>query len=329
MSPIIIFIFLFFIILTAISSLIVFLNAEKKRKNYQREVILSRGSDVKSGAAEGKVKVKVKKTDPNEIAKKLKAAAQSGDLANKKSLRAKIIQAGLTTPVYRFWLYSMMSGVSVVSSLYAANQSIILVVLLGFVAAFGLPRWFLKMKAGRRQKAFLHDFADALEAMVRLLKAGMPISEAIAMVSKEFTGPVGDEMTRIYEAQKVGVPLAEAVQKAGYRMPLPEMQMYATAIVIQQQTGSSLSEVLSNLANVIRSRYRLKRKIVALSSEAKASSMIIGSLPILVTGGLYAVNPEYISLLFIDPLGKTLLFGAITWMSIGVLIMRQMINFKV
>src|SRR5690606_32545453 len=131
------------------------------------------------------------------------------------------------------------------------------------------------------------------------------------MISREFTGPVGQEMSRIYDAQKVGLPLGEAIRKMGPRMPLAEVQMFATAIAIQQQTGSSLSEVLGNLAGVIRARHRLKRKVQALSSEAKVSAMIIGALPIVVTLALWAVNPEYIGLLFEHPTGKMLLFGAI------------------
>ena len=117
--------------------------------------------------------------------------------------------------------------------------------------------------------------------------------------------------------------------RAAERMPITEMQMFATGIMIQQQTGSSLSEILTNMARVIRARFRLKRKVQALSSEAKASAMIIGCLPVVVCLGLYAINPGYMELLFITPKGKVFLWGAIGWMSIGVLIMRQMINFKI
>ena len=164
---------------------------------------------------------------------------------------------------------------------------------------------------------------------MRLLKAGMPVSEAIKMVGREFTGPMGEIMERVYDQQKIGVPLPDAVLDAAKRMPLTEMQMFATAIAIQTQTGSSLSEVLQNLAGVIRSRFKLKRKVQALSSEAKASAMIIGALPVVVAAGMYFINREYIEVLFIDPTGKFLLGCAVGWMMVGVLVMRQMINFKV
>jgi tight adherence protein B len=125
------------------------------------------------------------------------------------------------------------------------------------------------------------------------------------------------------------VPLPEAVQECARRIPLPEMQMFATAVTIQAQTGSSLSDILEGLAKVIRSRFRLRRKVQALSSEAKSSAMIIGSLPILVGLGLYFMNPEYIGVLFYETIGKWLLAGAVFWMSCGVFVMKQMINFKV
>jgi tight adherence protein B len=229
----------------------------------------------------------------------------------------------------QFWIFSVLFASGTCGILWMTSVPRIVVFLITFTALFGIPRFFLKFRAGRRQKAFLSEFADALEAMIRLLKAGMPVGEAIAMVAREFTGPVGDEMGRVYDSQKVGVPMQDAVRKMMPRMPLPEVQMFATSVAIQIQTGSSLSEVLGNLSGVIRARYRLKRKVQALSAEAKISAMIIGALPILVSLALWGVNPDYIGLLFTHPTGKMLLGGALTWMSLGILVMRQMINFKV
>ena len=149
------------------------------------------------------------------------------------------------------------------------------------------------------------------------------------MISKEYDGPVGEEMSRIYDQQKIGVPLHEAAYEATKRIPLAEMQMFATGLSIQAQTGASLSEVLMNLAGVIRARFRLKRKIKALSSEAIASASIIGALPNFVAGSLWFVNREYIRVLFEDSFGQVLLTGAIVWMCIGIIVMKAMINFKV
>lgn len=267
-----------------------------------------------------------------EIARKLKE--QSDEAGKKKkdgaSIADRLMQAGMSdVSVKKFWISSLILGVvlSIIAKLCGAG---IFVTLMIFITGFlGLPRLILKKLISRRQKKFLEEFADALEAMIRLLKAGMPVSEAISMVGREFEGPVGEEMAKIYETQKIGVPLEEACQIAIKRMPITEMQMFATGIAIQAQTGASLSDVLGNLSGVIRSRFKLKRKVKSLSSEAKSSAAIIGSLPILISTGIYFINPAHIMVLFDEAIGRYLLIGAVCWMGVGILVMKIMINFKV
>lgn len=267
-----------------------------------------------------------------DLARKLNEAGKEREQKKKDraTLREMMIQAGYEAPVSRYWIFASLFAAVVWLLLNAMTSwPQIAVVLATFTAFLGMPRWFLKRAAERRQRKFLEDFADALDASVRLLQAGMPISEAIAMVSREYEGPLREEMLRIYENQKIGVPLGQAALETAKRIPLTEVHMFATALQIQSETGSSLSEVLSNLSHVIRARFRLKRKIKALSSEAKASAAIIAALPLLVTFGLYMAAPQYISILFDERKGNFLLMGAVTWMSFGVLIMRGMINFKI
>lgn len=265
-----------------------------------------------------------------EIAKKLKEQDEGEGKEKKKGTISDLMeQAGMKADTKKFWIFSVVFSIICVTISQVMGVSMIGVIFIGITALLGLPRMFLKMKVKRRQKKFLEEFADALEAMVRLLKAGMPVAEAISMAGREYVGPVGEEMSRIYDAQKVGISLPDATYAAAERMPLTEMQMFATAVTIQQQTGASLSEVLMNLAGTIRARYRLKRKVQALSSEAKASAMIIGSLPFLIGGGLWAINPEYIGILFETVPGRAMLIGGGFWMGIGIFIMRAMINFKV
>lgn len=267
-----------------------------------------------------------------DLARKLKdqqSDEQKKAQSKKATIRDMLIYAGLDVPQSSFWVASAVSGVVVGGLFLLIGMSKIVCIMGLLMGFFGLPRTVLKFMARRRQKKFLEDFADGLESMVRLLKAGMPVGEAIAMVAREFTGPLGEEMGKVYESQRIGVPLSESILDCARRIPLPEVQMFATGIVIQQQTGSSLSDVLMNLAALIRARFRLKRKVQALSAEAKASAMIIGALPVFVSAGLYFINPEYISLLFTTPSGKFYLTGAVIWMSVGIVVMKQMINFKV
>lgn len=299
-----------------------------KKKRYM-DIIQHKGTEEGEDTATAKESKKAKQ-QPQSITKRLKGAAERSEAEkNKKSLAGLIAQAGFQTSILKFWLYSAFFGSILTGLIYTADVNLLVKGLLIFTAYFGLPRFYLKWRAKRRQNAFLQDFANALEDMIRLLKAGMPITEAIAMVAREYTGPLGEEMQSVYEAQRLGVPLQEAVQKIPIRIPLAEVQMFATAITIQVQTGSSLSEVLGNLSGVIRGRYALKRKVQALSSEAKISAMIIGAVPFVLTGILYLVNRDYIMLLFNTQTGNMLLGGALTWMAIGVIVMRQMINFKV
>ena len=283
----------------------------------------------KSGGARGPDERGSKDRRRADLAKKLKEAKGEENSKKKTTISTMILQAGISISVKQFWLMSvaLMIGLTFLAKLMGQPPHVLIAV--AVIGLLGLPRFVLKKMAARRQKKFLEEFPDALEATVRLLKAGMPVSEAIAMISREFTGPVGEEMGNIYDKQKIGVALAEAALEATRSMPLTEMQMFATGLSIQAQTGSSLSEVLTNLSNVIRARFRLKRKIKALSSEAIASASIIAALPVLVATGMYFVNYEYISVLFTDPFGNVLLAIAIFWMGMGVTVMKIMINFKV
>lgn len=275
-----------------------------------------------------------KNADPNKRRANMAKRLQKDDGGEKvkkiSHIESMLRQAGWgDVSLGKFWLLSLGAGVVMMVIAKIAAMSPAVMVMAGVFGIFGLPRIVLKIKVGNRQKKFLEEFPDALESMVRLLKAGMPVGEAIAMVSREFTGPVGEEMSKVYDEQKIGIPMAEACLHAAERMPITEMQMFATGIAIQQQTGSSLSEILLNLAKVIRARFRLKRKIQALSSEAKASAMIIGSLPIMVGGGLSLINPDYMYPLFYTVKGKFYLYGALGWMGCGILVMKQMINFRI
>lgn len=313
----------------------VLMKSKAKKRARALNIIAGRAPEKKADTSEKKASgdedpAEKAKVSAGDIAKKLKKMAkEQEDDQDTQSVPALILQAGLNITPLKFWVVSITLASIFTLIILALKVSSFIAGLLIFAAYFGAPRFFLRFKVARRQRAFLTDFADALEAMIRLIKAGMPVTEAISMVGREFTGPVGEEMGRVYDAQKVGTPLQDAVRKMIPRMPIPEVQMFATAVAVQVQTGSSLSEVLGNLSGVIRARARLKRKVQALSAEAKASAMIIGALPLLVATALWLVNPDYIGLLFTHSTGKMLLFGAITWMSFGVLMMRQMINFKV
>jgi tight adherence protein B len=290
-------------------------------------------SVIKGSAVEDKSKKNAKDDQDKrraEIARKLKEQGEDDGKKRKGSMATQLEMAGIKVTPRRFLLtFVGISIVYVLICMFGFKWSPIVAILNGVIFFFGGQRMYLNRRIKKRQKKFLMEFADALEAMVRLLKAGMPVSEAVKMSSREFAGPVGEEMSRIYDAQRIGVSLADAVLESARRMPLTEMQMFATGISIQAQTGASLSDVLMNLAGVIRARFKLKRKIQALSSEAKSSAAIIGSLPFLVGGGMFAINPEFIEPLITTTIGKILLVCSAVWMLTGCLVMKMMINFKI
>ena len=314
------------LLVLVVTGMIAFLIASNKSAQKKRMMTVIRGGHVEESGKKSNAQDMRREA----LAKKLKETADSEKKEQEgKSLSEAIMQAGLGISIKQYWIFTIIFTIVATGIVFALGKGPFVITMTAIIAFFGVPKFVLKKLAQRRQKLFLADLADVLESMVRLLKAGMPVSEAIKMVAREFTGPMGEEMGRIFDQQKVGVPLPEAVLNCAKRMPLTEVHMFATAVSIQAQTGSSLSEVFENLARVVRARFRLKRKVVALSSEAKSSAMIIGALPILVASAMYFINPDYIGTLFYTVTGKWLLAAAIFWMTCGVLVMKQMINFKV
>jgi tight adherence protein B len=197
-----------------------------------------------------------------------------------------------------------------------------------FAAGFGLPRWSLSFLTARRRKKFTAEFANAIDVIVRSVKSGLPTNEALRIVARESPNPVGSEFTKLVDGLKVGVTLDQGLKRMYDAMPTPEVGFFAIVMTIQSRSGGNLSEALGNLSAVLRDRKRLEGKIKAMSSEAKASAMIIGSLPPGVMGLVYITTPDYITLLFTERMGNLMLAGCAFWMGTGIFVMRKMINFK-
>jgi tight adherence protein B len=197
----------------------------------------------------------------------------------------------------------------------------------GFAAGFGLPRWVLKFLKKRREKKFLAALPDAVDVIVRGIKAGLPLFDSIKMVAVDAPEPLRGEFASIVETQAIGMPLSEACERLYDRMPVPEANFFGIVVAIQQKAGGNLSEALGNLSKVLRDRKRMRAKIQAMSMEAKASAGIIGALPIAVMVLVYLTTPKYIEALWIEPMGRVLLAISAMWMTMGCLVMKKMINF--
>ncbi|MDO9058323.1 MAG: type II secretion system F family protein [Bradyrhizobium sp.] len=198
---------------------------------------------------------------------------------------------------------------------------------LAFAAGFGLPRWTLGYLKKRREKAFLKALPDAVDVIVRGIKAGLPLFESIKVVAADAPEPLRGEFLSIIETQAIGMPLGDACARLFERMPVPEANFFGIVIAIQQKSGGNLSEALGNLSKVLRDRKKMAEKIQAMSMEAKASAGIIGSLPPIVMLLVYLSTPEYISLLWTHPTGQLMLVGCVLWMAMGIFVMKRMINF--
>jgi tight adherence protein B len=198
---------------------------------------------------------------------------------------------------------------------------------LAFVAALGVPRWALAYLKRKREEAFIDELPNAIDVIVRGVKAGLPLNDCIRVIATETREPVKSEFRAIAESTSVGMPLGEAAAKLYDRVPLQEANFFGIVIMIQQKAGGSLSEALSNLSRVLRERKKMKAKIKAMSMEAKASAAIIAALPVAVMVLVYLTSPSYIELLWIKPLGRLMLAGSAVWMVMGTLVMRRMINF--
>jgi len=246
------------------------------------------------------------------------------------TMRRRIDQAGLQGVSERtFYIVSAVAALLAGLICFAEKQSLLFVTLPAvFAAGIGVPRWVLSFLKNRREKTFTNDFANAIDVIVRSVKSGLPTSDALRIVAQEFRDPVGGEFKKLVESMKMGVTLEQGLKKMFENMPTTEVSFFGIVMTIQQKTGGNLSEALGNLAGVLRDRKRLQGKIRAMSSEAKASAMIIGSLPPGVALIVYLTTPDYISALFTERVGNLLLFGCAIWMSLGIVVMRKMINFK-
>jgi tight adherence protein B len=253
---------------------------------------------------------------------------QQADKKQRPSLRKRIAQAGLKIDPRAFWILSATAALGAVAVCLLTHQPPIATLLVGTAVGLGLPRWVLSFLKNRRQKAFTNEFANAIDVIVRSVKSGLPTNEALKIIAKESPNPVGSEFTELCESLKVGVTLEQALKKMYEHMPTAEVSFFAIVMTIQGKSGGNLSEALSNLAGVLRDRKRLQGKIKAMSSEAKASAMIIGSLPPAVMGMVWLSTPAYIDLLFTERMGNLMLAGCGVWMGVGIFVMHKMISFK-
>ena len=242
-------------------------------------------------------------------------------------LHLKIQQAGLTWSNRQYFLISVALGLGSFMLFLLIDAGLYAALGMAFAAGFGMPVWLLKYLKKRRETKFLNAFPDAVDTIVRGVKAGLPLLDSMRLISLESPEPVRSEFKAIMETQAIGIPIGEACAKLFERIPIPEANFFGIVIAIQSKAGGNLSEALGNLSKVLRERKKMKAKIQAMSMEAKASASIIACLPVAVMILISITSLSYIELLWTHPTGRMMLAGSAVWMLMGVMVMRKMINF--
>jgi tight adherence protein B len=274
----------------------------------------------KSAAAEGAKRKK-------QIQDRLKAAEEAQRKRRGSGLRQQLIWAGLKIGPSQFILYACICGIIVTAFGWFVGLPVFVIPAAAAVGFFGIPKLILSQLIKRRLAKFVAAFPDAIDIIVRGVRSGLTVGECLNIISTESPDPVGPEMRMVNEAIKLGQTMGDALQRMSDRVPSPEFRYFTIVLGTQQSTGGNLAETLAKLSDVLRQRKKMRDKVKAMSSEAKASASIIGSLPLLVMAALAFLARDYVALLFTTSTGNFLLFIGGATMAMGVLVMRKMINF--
>ena len=244
-------------------------------------------------------------------------------------LRKRLDQTGKKVTLGKYAMISVGLLVGVAGLVMLKGAPILFALTFGLFVGLGLPHLVVNKMIKRRIAKFNVNFPDAIELMVRGLRSGLPITETLGIVASEVPGPVGLEFRAVSDKMKIGRTMEAALQETADRLGTAEFQFFVITLAIQRETGGNLAETLSNLADVLRKRAQMKLKIRAMSSESKASAMIVGALPFIVFILVYMINSAYMANFFIDERLIVAGIGGLMWMGIGVFIMAKMVNFEI
>jgi tight adherence protein B len=248
---------------------------------------------------------------------------------NLVALNRLILQSGLTIGFGRLIVIVVFVAVVAFAATFVIRGSVVEAMAAALVGATVLPLFVLKVLRSRRQKTFGGQFPDALDIIVRSLRAGHPVPVAVTMVGREMKDPIGSEFGIVSDEITYGADLESAMRNLYARIGSDDLPLFVTAVAIQGATGGNLGEILENLSGVIRQRFKMRRKIRALAAEGRASAMILSSLPIGIFIVIQFIAPEFYGAVWHERLTELLLAGAGCWMLVGNLIMFKMVNFKI
>jgi len=250
-------------------------------------------------------------------------------LPNFTRLGERFERAGVTISPKQYVLKRLLSMMAITGICVVLQKPLLLGIFLGIIIGVWLPFKLLQRKIAKQNKAFLLLFPDGIDLIVRGLRSGLPVSESMVMVSQEVGEPVKSIFANIHNTMKLGVSLEKALQETARRLDMTEFNFFTTSIVLQRETGGNLAEILNNLSEVLRSRYMMRMKIKAMSSEARSSSYIIGALPFVVLAAVSFMTPAYMMVLVTDPRGNICAAAAAGMMISGMWVMNKMTKFEI
>ena len=302
---------------------------ERDKKTSQRMKSLQTDPKTKAAKQARQVDEKTRRKMREDALKTIDSQRDAGKAATSPPLSMRITQAGLTISTKQFYAMSLGLGAAVFAFAFLLTPASLLVAGgAAFAATVGLPLWILNFIRAKRFRQFILAFPNAVDVIVRGVRSGLPLNDCLRIIANDSEEPVKSEFRKVIEATQLGINTPEAVGRLYDSIPTSETNFFAIVIAIQSQAGGNLSEALGNLSKVLRERRKMSDKIKAVSSEAKWSAIIIGSLPFVVAGLVSLTTPGYMDALFETSSGHKVLFFCALSMGGGILIMKKMINFK-
>ena len=253
----------------------------------------------------------------------------AGSSSRIEALALRLHRTGKAWTLQQYIYVSLGLFFAMAAIVFLKTGAPLLALVVGAFAGAGIPHMVVNFLIKKRANLFTVKFADAIDLLVRGLRSGLPVAETLTIVSSEVPGPVGEEFKLITERIKIGKSMEDALQDTANRLNMAEFSFFCITLAIQRETGGNLAETLANLSDVLRKRAQMKLKIRAMSSESKASAYIVGSLPFIVFGMIFWVNPGYIGKFFEDDRLMVAGMGGMVWMGIGAFIMAKMVSFEI
>lgn len=284
-------------------------------------------ADKAAKAASSRQKASLKKTEAHSLA--FIEAFAKRIMPRQDALRDRLARTGYSIAPGSYIMACLGVAVVVAAVVYLALGLAVLAVLVGLAAGAGAPHVVIGFLGNRRRAKFVNLLPEAIDLMTRGLKSGLPVTESMAAVGREMVAPIGSEFAHITDCVKFGQPLEEALWETARRLDTPEFNFFVISLSIQRETGGNLGETLGNLSDIIRRRRHMRLKIRSMSSEARASALILGCLPFAVGGIVAFSSPDYVAVLYQDPIGMIVAGAGLLSIAVGVGIMVKMIRFEI